>query len=64
MTRGAADRVTAMTKLLGFVGGMAGSYLGWAVGEPFGLLSAYVVSTAAFGVGVYLGRLAGDRLGD
>ena len=51
-----------MTKLLGFVGGSLGSALGWALGEPFGLFAAYVVSTVGFGLGVYAGRRAARAL--
>ena len=50
-----------MTRLLGFVGGLAGSYVGWALAEPAGLFAAFVASTIATGVGLYWGRRVGRR---
>lgn len=48
--------------MLAFVGGCVGSTLGWALGAPWGLFAAYVVSTVGFGLGVYAGRRAGRAL--
>jgi len=50
-----------MTKLLGFVGAIAGGYAGWALGAVVGPFSGFVVSTIGSGVGMYWGRRVGRR---
>lgn len=50
-----------MTKLLGFVGALGGSYLGWALGSPLGLFGAFIVSVVGTGAGLYAGRRIGQH---
>ena len=52
---------TYMTKLLGFVGATIGGYLGWAVGAPVGVFTAFAVSMVGTGVGMYYGRRAAQH---
>ncbi len=48
-----------MARLLGFVGALAGGWLGWALGAHFGVLIAFLVSMVGTGAGMYAGaRLA------
>jgi hypothetical protein len=44
------------TRLLGFVGAMAGSALGWWAGEKVGIMTAVILSAIGTGVGIYAGR--------
>lgn len=50
-----------MTRLLGFVGATAGGYVGWALGAPVGIFTAFAVSMLGTGVGLYYGRKLGQR---
>ena len=45
-----------MTRLLAFLGATAGGYAGWALGEPVGILVAFVGAVLGTGVGMYWGR--------
>jgi hypothetical protein len=45
-----------MTKLLGFLGMTVGGWIGWALGDPFGLFAAFLLSFVGTGLGLYLGR--------
>jgi hypothetical protein len=45
-----------MTKLMGFLGSTIGGYAGWALGAPFGTMTAFMVSIVGTGLGIYLGR--------
>jgi hypothetical protein len=45
-----------MSKMLAFVGSIAGGYAGWALGALEGTFTAYVVSLVGTGAGVYWGR--------
>ena len=45
-----------MDKLLGWIGLFAGSWLGWVIGDRFGLGAAIILSIVGSGVGLYLGR--------
>lgn len=45
-----------MGKLLGFMGGIIGSYAGWWMGESVGIMTAFMLSTILAGAGIYLGR--------
>lgn len=45
-----------MHKLLGFTGGIIGSYAGWWMGEGVGIMTAFILSTIFAGAGIYLGR--------
>ena len=44
-----------MNKLCIFIGMMGGSYLGWWLGDFFGLISAFIVSSIFSLFGIYLG---------
>src|SRR5262245_19674252 len=52
-----------MARLFGLVGATVGSALGWWLGEHVGLMTAFLVSTAGTGAGLYFGRwIAGTYL--
>lgn len=42
-------------KLLIFVGVNVGGFAGWAAGEPFGMMTAFLVSGLGSIIGVYAG---------
>jgi hypothetical protein len=52
-----------MTKLFATIGSVIGGYAGWALGEPFGMFTAFVVSMIGTGVGLYAGRRIGQHYG-
>jgi uncharacterized membrane protein len=52
-----------MTRLLAFLGATIGGYAGWAIGEPFGMFSAFVVSIVLTAAGGYYGRKMGKHYG-
>jgi hypothetical protein len=43
-----------MKKLFALIGTFAGSYAGWAIGERFGLMTAWMLSAVGTGVGLYV----------
>ena len=45
-----------MTRFYGFVGSAVGSYAGWWLGAPLGLMTAFVVGMVGTGAGFYFGR--------
>jgi len=45
----------AITRLLGFVGATLGGTIGWYLGAPVGMMTAFVLSIIGTGVGMYLG---------
>ena len=45
-----------MLKLYSFIGATAFSYAGWALGAPFGTMTAFMLSFVGTGVGIYAGR--------
>jgi hypothetical protein len=48
-----------MRRVFGLTGATAGGWLGWAIGEPFSLLLAFIVGMIGTGIGMYIGyRLA------
>lgn len=49
-----------MHKLLGWLGLVVGSAIGWAVGIRFGLMPAFILSVVGTGVGLYAGRRISD----
>ena len=55
----ACHALSSMSKLLAFIGAMAGGYAGWALGSPFGIFGSYVLSIVGTGAGVYVGRRIG-----
>ena len=58
----AAERwETHVTKLLGFIGATIGGWVGWAVGAPVGIFTAFAVSMVGTGVGLSYGRRAAQH---
>ena len=45
-----------MARLFGLVGATVGSAIGWWLGEPVGLMTAFFISTVGTGAGFYCGR--------
>jgi hypothetical protein len=45
-----------VSKLLGFVGATLGGAVGWWVGAPIGMMTAFMISMVGTGVGLYAGR--------
>ncbi|HEX8391026.1 MAG TPA: hypothetical protein VF665_01615 [Longimicrobium sp.] len=45
-----------MEKLLVFIGTFAGGWIGWVVGQPFGMFAAIMGSMVGTGLGLYYGR--------
>ena len=45
-----------MLKLYSFIGATVVSYIGWALGAPFGFMTAFMLSMVGTGVGIYAGR--------
>jgi hypothetical protein len=45
-----------MQKILVIVGLSVGGWIGWAVGAPFGMFAAFMLSAVGTGVGLYAGR--------
>jgi hypothetical protein len=45
-----------MIKLMGFLGATIGGYAGWALGAPFGTMTAFMISMVGTGIGIYAGR--------
>jgi uncharacterized membrane protein YeaQ/YmgE (transglycosylase-associated protein family) len=45
-----------MTRLLGFVGATAGGAVGWWMGAPVGMMTAFMLSMVGTGVGLYAGH--------
>ena len=50
-----------MQKLLATVGMTVGGYVGWIVGAPIGIFTAFVVSMVGTGAGLYAARRFADR---
>ena len=51
-----------MTKLLAFIGSTIGGYVGWALGAPVGVMTAFMLSVVGTGAGIYAGRRFAQRL--
>ena len=48
-----------MRKLFGLIGATVGGWLGWAIGAPISIFTAFLISIVGTGVGLYIGyRLA------
>jgi phosphate/sulfate permease len=43
-------------KLFSFIGATALGYVGWFIGAPVGMTTAFIVSMVGSGVGMYYGR--------
>jgi hypothetical protein len=53
-----------METLLGFLGATILGAIGWWIGDRVGLMTAFILSTIATGIGLYAGRrIARDYLG-
>jgi hypothetical protein len=50
-----------MTKVLSLTGATLGGAIGWAIGQPFGIFTAFLVSMVGTGAGLYAGRRLADR---
>lgn len=50
-------------KLLGFIGATIVGAIGWWIGSPVGLMTAFILSTIGSGLGLYLGRKVADHYG-
>ena len=50
-----------MNRLLGWLGAFAGGWIGWALGAPAGIFTAFLASMVGTGMGLYLGRRVADR---
>jgi len=49
-----------MKKLFAFIGATVGGYAGWALGAPFGTMTAFMLSMVGTGAGIYVGaKVAG-----
>jgi hypothetical protein len=44
-----------MQKLFWFIGSTLGGMIGWWVGEPFGIMTAVILSAVGTGLGIYVG---------
>ncbi|GAC1648134.1 MAG: hypothetical protein NVS4B3_03220 [Gemmatimonadaceae bacterium] len=51
-----------MAKILGFIGATAGSYVGWWLGAPMGVMTAFAFSMVGTGAGMYAGRRLAARM--
>ena len=51
-----------MQKLLLTTGMMLGGYVGWAIGAPVGVFSAFIVSMVGTAAGLYAARRLAERL--
>ena len=53
-----------MENLLGFLGATVLGAIGWWIGNRIGVMTAFILSTIATGIGLYAGRrIARDYLG-
>ncbi len=53
-----------MSKILTFLGASVGGAVGWWLGAPVGMMTAFVVSMLGTGVGMYAGHWIAGRLLD
>ncbi len=53
-----------MSNFFAFVGASAGGWIGWTVGAPLGIMSAWMLSVVGTALGVYMGRRAAAALLD
>lgn len=45
-----------MTRLLNFLGMTLGGWLGWVIGAPVSIFTAFIVSVVGTGVGLYVAQ--------
>jgi len=50
-----------MERILVGLGATVGGYVGWWLGESFGIMTAFLLSIVFTGVGVYAGRQSAKR---
>ena len=50
-----------MIKLFGFLGATAGGAIGWWLGEPVGMMTAFMLSMVGTGLGIYFGKKLAER---
>ncbi|HMI16074.1 MAG TPA: hypothetical protein VK526_06910 [Bradyrhizobium sp.] len=50
-----------MTKLIIFIAATIGGAIGWWLGEGFGFMTAFMVSTVFSGIGIYYGKKLAQR---
>ncbi len=53
-----------MSKILTFLGASVGGAIGWWLGAPIGMMTAFIVSMLGTGVGMYAGHWIAGRLLD
>ena len=51
-----------MKKLIGLVGCTIGGAIGWAAGEPFGIMTAFLISMVGTAAGYLVGWRIADRM--
>jgi len=54
----------SMSKLLTLLGASVGGAIGWWLGAPVGMMTAFVVSMLGTGLGIYAGRRIAQTLLD
>src|SRR3954447_13374577 len=54
-SRGTVGALPAPVKFLIFIGLNVGGYVGWALGESYGIMTAFLLSSAGSILGVYAG---------
>jgi len=50
-----------MKRMFAFLGATVGGYVGWHLGAPVSLFTAYLVSVVGTGAGMYAGIRLADR---
>ncbi len=45
-----------MNKLVAWIGMTVGGWIGWAIGAPISIFTAFIVSIVGTGVGLYVAR--------
>jgi hypothetical protein len=56
VSKSGPGRISGMSKLLMLAGSTAGSYAGWWLGGHIGIMTAFMLSVAGTGVGLFAGR--------
>ena len=50
-----------MTKIIIFISATVTGAVGWWLGESYGFMTAFIISTVASGVGIYYGKKFASR---
>lgn len=45
-----------MSRMLSFIGMTAGGWIGWAIGAPVSIFTAFIISMVGTGIGLYVAR--------